>query len=211
MHGPVNYLSVNSLKASILKRARPPVASPARMAVGGSLIGQARGEARRRRVNEPASFFQPQSHCRAALRCSRSIRCLDALLSERVESRPWEVVGQNRVARGLTVPRAHGRSRSSALAGPSMIERQEPGGATAQNRAAAYICIKKLSVCSQPMQRYVISSNLGLRGSERISLIFLPHVVHGSSATRKFAQVGVGREIGCIVAPRIGGNTTQRT
>jgi hypothetical protein len=76
----------------------------------------------------------------------------------------------------------------------------------------AYIGIKKLSVFSQESQRYVISSNLGLQGSESINRIFLPHVVHGSSVTRKCAQVGVGRCVGSIVASRIWGirNATNK-
>jgi len=57
MHGPVNYLSGNSLKASILKRARPPAVSPARMAVGRSRFEQASGEARRRPANQPRALF----------------------------------------------------------------------------------------------------------------------------------------------------------
>ena len=167
-------------------------------------------------------FSQSLSHCRAALRCSISTR-LDALLSERVESLLGKLaVAGNRRAGTCRTHRtwldrsdhcrgAHGRSRSSAFAGPVDDRTTRAGRGDSSKPAAAYICIRKLSVCSQPMQRYVISSNLGLRGSERINLIFLPHVVHGSSATRKFAQVGVGREVGCIVASRIGGYATQRT
>jgi hypothetical protein len=73
------------------------------------------------------------------------------------------------------------------------------------------MAIKKLSVYSQQTQRYVISSNRGLRGSESISLIVLPHAVHDNSVNRNCAQVGVGWGIGSMVASRIGGYATQRT
>jgi hypothetical protein len=75
-------------------------------------------------------------------------------------------------------------------------------------RGSAYTAIKKLSVFPQQSQRYVINSNFSLRGSESINRILLPHVVHGNSATRKYAQVGVGGGAGSIVASRIG--DTQR-
>jgi hypothetical protein len=85
-------------------------------------------------------------------------------------------------------------------------------GATRASTEAVYIGIKKLSVFSQPTQRYVISSSFGLQGSESINRISLPHLVHGNSVTRKCAQVGVGRNVGSIiVASCIGGHTTPRT
>jgi len=60
---------------------------------------------------------------------------------------------------------------------------------------AAYMDIRKLSAAWQDTQLYVISSNFGLRGSESISLIWSPHLVHGISVTRKCAHVGVGRGV----------------
>ncbi len=57
----------------------------------------------------------------------------------------------------------------------------------------------------------VISSNRGLRGSERINFIMLLHVVHDNSANRKCAQVGVGRGVESMVASRIGGYATPQT
>jgi hypothetical protein len=60
---------------------------------------------------------------------------------------------------------------------------------------AAYMDIRKLSAAWQDTQLYVISSNFGLRGSESISLIWSPHLVHGTSVTRKCAHVGVGRGV----------------
>jgi hypothetical protein len=44
------------------------------------------------------------------------------------------------------------------------------------------MAIKKLSTASHETQPYVISSNLGLRGSESASLIWLPHLVQGMGA-----------------------------
>ena len=70
------------------------------------------------------------------------------------------------------------------------------------------MAIKKLSVCSQQTQRYVISSNRALRGSESINLIVLPHAVHDNSVNRNCAQVGVGGGVKSMVASRIG--NTQR-
>jgi hypothetical protein len=73
---------------------------------------------------------------------------------------------------------------------------------------AAYMATKKLSVCSQQTQRYVISSNRALRGSESINLIVAPHAVHDNSVNRNCAQVGVGGGVKSMVASRIG--NTQR-
>jgi hypothetical protein len=123
MHGPVNYLSGNSLKASILKRARPPAVSPARMMVSRSLIGRA-GRRSSMPIGKRARklFSQPQFHCGATR--------LDARLSERVESLLGKLaVAGNRRAGTCRTHRtwldrsdhcrgAHERSRSLAFARP---------------------------------------------------------------------------------------------
>ncbi len=110
------------------------------------MIGQARGEARRRPANEPASFFLSLSltaarPCGARYRLalmrssvSGSNRCLGS--SRWREIAVLELVAL--IAHGLTVPIIVGERMGVLghrhLPGRSMIERQEPGGATAQNR-----------------------------------------------------------------------------
>ena len=61
------------------------------------------------------------------------------------------------------------------------------------------MAIKKLSTASQETQLKVISSNRTRQGSERISLIWSPHLTQGISVTRKCTQVGVGRG-GCSMS-----------
>jgi hypothetical protein len=54
-------------------------------------------------------------------------------------------------------------------------------------------------MASHEAQLYVISSNLGLRGSDSTNRIGQPHVLQGISVTRKWAQVGVGLGGGFIM------------
>jgi hypothetical protein len=63
------------------------------------------------------------------------------------------------------------------------------------------------------MRRYVAKSNFLDCGSDRMSLIWLLHFVHGISITRNRTHVGVGKGIGGTMAtslPKENANATKQ-